>query len=151
MNEVQRTRRKPIAELYGYFKTFPVKILTSATDALHAIRQRPFMIGNRSKELRLNLGSVVSVTPGLNATGVEVLKYCTKTCSPTSLDTSRSGLAVSRLASSNDQARRRYRDGNIDVGGHPFVRQIEQVGWRFLCLRSGPRHPGPSSESSVSR
>jgi hypothetical protein len=109
------------------------------------------MIRSYSKELRLNLGFVVPVTLGLDVSGIEGLKNCTRTYSPTCLDSARSGLAVSRLASFNAHARRRYRDGNIDVGGHLAGRSIEQVGWRFLCFRSSPRQSEPSSESSVSR
>ena len=151
MNEVQRTRRKLIAELYGYFETFPVKVPTSATDALYAIRQRTFMIGSYSNELRSDLEFVVPVTRGPDFPRIEGLKNCTRTYSPTLLDSSRSGLAVSRLASLNAHTRRRYRDGSIDVDGHPYGRSIELAERRLMCFRSGSQHPEPSSESSVLR
>ena len=117
MNGVHQTRRKPIAELYGYFETFPVKILTSATDALYAIRQTPFMIGSYSNELRADLEFVVPVTPDLDVSGIGGLKNCTNACSPIVPVPSRSGLAVSRLASLNAHTRRRYRDGRSTSTG----------------------------------
>ena len=151
MNGVHQTRRKPTAELYGYFETFPIKILTGATDALHAIRQTPFMIGSYSNKLRSDLEFEVPVIPDLDVPGIGGLKNCTIGCSPIVPVPSRSGLAVSRLASLNAHTRRRYRDGSIDVDGHPYGRSIEQAERRLLCFRSGPQHPEPSSESSVLR
>jgi hypothetical protein len=151
VNGIHQTRRKPIAWLLKYFNTFLIKAPTSATDAFHAIRHRPIMIASRPKELRLIIGFVVSVNSGLEVSGIGGLKNCTRTYSPVVPVPSRSGLAVLRLVSFNAHARRGYRDGNIDVGGHLSGRSIKQVGWRFWHPLSCSKHPEPSGESSVSR
>jgi hypothetical protein len=137
--------------MHSYFKTFLTKVLTSATVALYAMRQRTFMSGSYSNELRSDFGFVVAVSPDPEFPGIRGLKNCTRTYSLTVLDSSRSGLVVSRLASLIAHARRRHFDGSINVGAHQYGRSIEQAERRLLCFQLGMQHPEPSSESSVSR
>jgi len=103
------------------------------------------MIESRSNEPGSDLGFVVTVSPGIGS-----LENCTRTYLLILLDSSRSGLALSRLESLKAHPRRQHLDGSINVGGHQYGESIEQLERRPMCFRSGPPHLEPSSESSVS-
>lgn len=109
------------------------------------------MIGSYSKELKSYLGFVAMAVLCFNALGVEGLKNGTFAHSPVMQDSLLSGVSVLRLAPFTAHTQRRYRDGSIHVGEHPCVRSTQQAEWNFLCLRSDPQHPEPSSESSMLR
>jgi len=135
----------------GTFQTFPVKIPTDATDALHAIRQGTFMIWRRSIELPSKHGFVTLAVLCFNALGVEILKNCTGTQSSTLPDSSRSGLTERRLASLNAYARRRYRDGNLDISRRPSGQSTNLAEWRLLRFPPRLQHPELTSERSALR